>query len=270
MRIVVDGLHFTYPGDVQALQDVSLTIESGEQVAVVGQNGAGKTTLVKHLNGLLKPTSGQVFVDDWNTNEHSIAQLSRRVGYIFQNPDDQLFSRTVAAEVAVGPRNLNYRKSRIEELVAHALAQTGLTPVADSNPYDLSPTQRKMVAIAAVLAMDTPVVVFDEPTTGQDAAAVARIGRIVATLAEAGRTVITVTHDIDFAAEHFRRLIALRQGRVLLDGPMRQMVLQQDVLATTAVDPPQLTRLSLALGFKESVITPEEFLDLLKSRSQKE
>lgn len=269
MRIVIENLHFTYPGDVQALQDVSLTIENGEQLAIVGQNGAGKTTLVKHLIGLLKPGAGRVFVGDWDTQEHSIAQLSHRVGYIFQNPDDQLFSRTVGAEVAVGPRNLGYTEERVEELVADALVHTGLEPVSDSNPYDLSPTQRKMVAIASVLAMDTPVVVFDEPTTGQDAAAAARIGRIVSTLAEAGKTVITVTHDIDFAAEHFRRLIALRQGRVILDGPMRQTIIQQDVLASTAVDPPQLTRLSLALGFDEPAITPEEFLTLLKRNKKR-
>ena len=264
MRIAVEGLSFTYPSGVRALHDISLTIASGEQVAIVGQNGAGKTTLVKHFNGLLEPGAGRVLVGDWDTREKSIAQLAQRVGYIFQNPDDQLFSRTVQAEVAVGPHNLGYAKERVGALVAQALAQTDLQPLAQTNPYDLSPAQRKMVAIASVLAMDTPVVVFDEPTTGQDAAAVACMGRIIATLAQAGKTVVTVTHDVDFAAEQFTRLVALRQGEVLLDGPMRETITRHETLATTAVDPPQLTRLALRLGYDQAVITVEEFLELLQ------
>lgn len=264
MRIDVKDLHHRYPGDVRALQGVTLAIEAGEQVAVVGQNGAGKTTLVKHFNGLLKPSQGDVLIGSWNTREQSIARLARRVGYIFQNPDDQLFSRTVAAEVAVGPRNLRYVAERVEQLVAGALEQTGLAAVAETNPYDLAPTQRRMVAIASVLAMDTPIVVFDEPTMGQDPAALARLGEIVAALARQGKTVITITHDLDFAAKHFQRLVALRQGKVLLDGPMREMVVRQEALATTGVEPPPLTRLGLRLGFREAVVTVESFLKVLR------
>ena len=112
MKIDINDLHFTYPTGVDALQGITLTIDSGEQVAIVGQNGAGKTTLVKHFNGLLQPTRGQVLVGDWNTREHSVAKLARRVGYVFQNPDEQFFSRNVGTEVAFGPRNLGYDASR--------------------------------------------------------------------------------------------------------------------------------------------------------------
>src|SRR5512147_1644990 len=151
MKIEVSDLSFVYPSGVEALRDISLTIESGEQVAIVGQNGAGKTSLVKHFNGLLKPTSGQVFIGDWNTKDHSVAKLARRVGYVFQNPDEQLFSRNVGIEVAFGPRNLGYSPERIETSVRDALAMTELSDKTEMNPYDLSATWRKMVALASII-----------------------------------------------------------------------------------------------------------------------
>jgi energy-coupling factor transport system ATP-binding protein len=250
MDIVIDALTHTYPGGVTALHDVSLLLGAGESVAIVGQNGAGKTTLVKHLNGLLLPTSGSVGVGQFNTRKHSVAKLAAHVGYVFQNPDDQLFQPTVLKEVGFGPRNLGWPTDRAEAAAVAALNATGLSAVADRHPYDLAPSERKRVALAAVLAMETPVVVLDEPTTGQDHAGVARIGAIVADLRRQGRTIITVTHDIDFCAEHFARVIVMGQGRVLLDGPAREVLAQADVLAQTDVDPPQLMRLAMALDWK--------------------
>ena len=266
MNIEIANLHFTYPTGVQALRGVSLTIESGEQVAIVGQNGAGKTTLVKHLNGLLQPTSGSVRISDWETREHAVAKLARRVGYVFQNPDEQLFSKNVATEVAFGPRNLGFSDEQIQALIQDALVMTELSNKTETNPYDLSPTWRKMVALASVIAMDTPIVIFDEPTTGQDAANIARIANVIKTLRERGKTVITITHDIDFCAENFERVLAMSQGQVLLDGPANEVLGQEEVLATTYVDPPQLTRLGKKLGFKETVRNQEEFLAGLKKK----
>src|SRR5512146_2817798 len=124
MKIAIFDLQFSYPNGVQALDDISLTIDSGEQAAIVGQNGAGKTTLVKHLNGLLQPTRGQVLIGDWDTKEYSVAKLARRVGYVFQNPDEQLFSKNVGAEVAFGPRNLGFEGERVQALVKDALVLT--------------------------------------------------------------------------------------------------------------------------------------------------
>jgi energy-coupling factor transport system ATP-binding protein len=260
MKVEIANLHFTYPTGVQALHGISLAIESGEQVAIVGQNGAGKTTLVKHLNGLLQPTSGYVRIGDWDTKEHSVAKLARRVGYVFQNPDEQLFSKNVRAEVAFGPRNLEYSNEQAQALVKDALAMTELSDKMETNPYDLSSTWRKMVALASVIAMDTHIVVFDEPTTGQDAATIARIANVIKVLRERGKTVITITHDIDFCAENFERVIAMSQGQILLDGTANDILGQEEVLATTYVDPPQLTRLGKRLGFKETVRNQEEFL----------
>jgi energy-coupling factor transport system ATP-binding protein len=217
LNIEIKDLHFTYPTGVQALRGISLRIQAGEQVAIVGQNGAGKTTLVKHLNGLLQPTQGQVLVEDWDTKKHSVARLARRVGYVFQNPDEQLFSRDVGTEVAFGPKNLGFSDQQIKALVNDALALTELSDKTETNPYDLSATWRKMVALASILSMDTPVVIFDEPTTGQDAVNVARIGHVIAELRRRGKTVITITHDIDFCAENFERVIAMSQGKILLE-----------------------------------------------------
>lgn len=267
MDIEIRDLHFTYPGGVQALVGVSLQIGPGEQVAIVGQNGAGKTTLVKHLNGLLKPTSGVVRVGDWDTREHPVAQLAHRVGYVFQNPDEQLFSKNVETEVAFGPRNLGFDGEQVRRLVQDALGMTGLSDKTETNPYDLSPTWRKMVALASVIAMDTPIVVFDEPTTGQDAISIARIANVIKVLHERGKTLITISHDIDFCAENFARLIAMAQGKVLLDGKTNEVLDQDEVLATTYVDPPQLTRLGKRLGFRRAVRNQEEFLAMLKDHA---
>ena len=263
MNIQVSNLYYTYPSGVQALRGISLSIQAGEQVAIIGQNGAGKTTLVKHLNGLLQPTSGNVLIDDWNTREYSVAKLARRVGYVFQNPDEQLFSKNVGTEVAFGPRNLGYIGDQLQTLIKDALEMTELSDKTETNPYDLSTTWRKMVALASVIAMDTPIVIFDEPTTGQDAVNIARIANVIRTLRDRGKTIITITHDIDFCAENFERVVALSQGKVLLDGSANEVLAQEEILASTYVEPPQLTRLGKRLGLKQTVRNQEEFLNAL-------
>lgn len=261
MRIEIKDLQFSYPAGVQALYGISLVIEPGEQVAIVGQNGAGKTTLVRHFNGLLQPTSGEIKIGDWDTRQLSVAKLASRVGYVFQNPDEQLFSRDVKTEVAFGPKNLGFTNEQTEGLVNEALEMTELSDKMDTNPYDLSPTWRKMVAIASIIAMDTPIVIFDEPTTGQDAANIARIANVIKMLHERGKTVITITHDIDFCAENFERVIAMAKGKILLDGDANEILGQEDILATTYVDPPQLTRLGKKLGLESTIINEDEFLN---------
>jgi energy-coupling factor transport system ATP-binding protein len=264
MKVEISDLHFTYPTGVQALRGISLTIESGEQIAIVGQNGSGKTTLVKHLNGLLRPTSGIVRIGGWDTKDHSVAKLARRVGYVFQNPDEQLFSKNVGTEVAFGPRNMGLDGDQVQSLVQDALVMTELSDKTETNPYDLSATWRKMVALASVISMDTDIVIFDEPTTGQDAMNIERIANVIKTLRSRGKTVITITHDIDFCAENLMRVIALSQGKILLDGNANEVLGQEEVLAVTYVEPPQLTRLGKRLGFRNTVRTQDEFLTELR------
>lgn len=261
MHIQVDSLSFTYPSGVDALHRVSLDIPSGSSLAIVGQNGAGKTTLVKHFNSLLKPTSGSVQVGDWDTRQHSPAQLASRVGYVFQNPDDQLFQSSLRKEVMFGPRNLGFGEDSVAEQTERALEMVGLSAAADKHPYDLSPGERKLAALAAVLAMDTPVVILDEPTTGQDYSGVNLIGKIVEDLKDSGKTIITITHDIDFCAEHFQHVAVLARGELLLEGPAREVLAQEEVLNQTYVDPPQLIRLAQRLHLRSMPLTVAEFID---------
>ena len=217
--IELDTVSFAYPDGTRALSEVALRIEPGESVAIVGQNGSGKSTLVRHLNGLLRPTTGRVLLDGRDVRPIHVARLAGLVGLAFQNPDRQLFAGRVSAEVAFGPRNLGVRGPALEERVRVALEEVGLAAEASTNPYDLGYSRRKLLALASVLAMRTPVLVLDEPTTGQDARGVALVRDVVARAAGDGRTVIAISHDMRFVAESFRRVVVMREGRVVLDGP---------------------------------------------------
>ena len=262
MNITVDNVTFIYPGDVLALDRVSLTVTSGETLALIGENGAGKSTLARHLNGLLTPGEGRVRVGEWDTREHTVAQLARRVGFAFQNPDDQLFARTVRDEVAFGPRNLGRSETEVRAAVDEALAQVGLARCADDHPYDLSVAERKLVTLAAVLAMNTPVLVVDEPTTGQDAAGIRRIGEILDRLKAEERTVIAITHDMEFCADHFGRVVVMADGQILADGAADDILRRRELLARADVRPPQLVQLAEALGLSRTPLTQTHFLDL--------
>ncbi len=260
MRIEVRQVSFAYPSGVEALTDIDLTVEAGERLAMLGENGAGKTTLAKHLNGLLKPSQGSVHIGDWDTRQHSVAQLARRVAYVFQNPDEQLFERTVRREVAFGPRNLGGSPAEIDRAVEDSLALVGLADRADTHPYDLQPAERKWVAFAAALAMGSPVLLLDEPTTGQDAAGIQRLGSIVEDLKQDGRTLITITHDVEFCADHFDRVVVLSGGHIVADGPAREVLVQRETLASAGVEPPQLVRLAWGLGMGQAALHEGEFI----------
>jgi energy-coupling factor transport system ATP-binding protein len=216
--IEFEAVSFAYPDGTQALSEVSLWIGPGESVAIVGQNGSGKSTLVRHLNGLLRPTVGRVLLEGRDIRSIHVARLAGVAGLAFQNPDRQLFSGRVSAEVGFGPRNLGIHGADLEERVRAALEAVGLGGEAGTNPYDLGYSRRKLLALASVLAMRTPILILDEPTTGQDARGVARVREVVARAAEEGHTVIAITHDMDFAAESFRRIVVMRAGGVVLDG----------------------------------------------------
>ena len=264
MNLNFKTVSFTYPSGVQALHGVDLAIDEGSLVAIVGENGAGKTTLVKMLNGLLRPTRGRVLVGDWDTAEHTTAELAARVGFLFQNPDDQLFERSVEREVAYGPRNLGLPGRQRARQVRAALQQTGLADRARKHPYDLSETERKMLALAATLAMETPVLVLDEPTIGQDAHGRARIGRILSDLHKMGRTILLITHDLDFCAEHAQRVVVMADGHVLADGPAEKVLAQTKTLKRAAVIPPQLVRLAQSLKMHRAPLTIDGFVSEYK------
>ena len=217
MLIQVDHIHFTYSGGVKALDDVSLMIQPGEKVALIGENGSGKTTLARHLNGLLRPQSGSIRVGDWQTTQHSPAKLAQRVAYVFQNPDEQLFRQRVWDEVAFGPQNLGCRPEQVRDRVEHALALMELRAVSQINPRDLGYSGRKRVALASAIAMQTPVLIFDEPTAGLDAREQEHLGQVIASLHQQGKTIVMISHDMDFLAENLDRFVLIQRGRIILD-----------------------------------------------------
>jgi energy-coupling factor transport system ATP-binding protein len=248
--VETQALTFTYPDGTRALDGVDLRIMAGERVALIGQNGSGKSTLVRHFNGLLRAKDGRVLVDGAEVGQRHVAELARLVGIAFQNPDRQIFASRVRNEVAFGARNLGLRGTALDARVEQVLAGVGLRERVDSNPYDLGFSSRKLLALASILAMQTPMVVLDEPTTGQDARGVERVARIVADLAAAGRTVIAISHDMRFAAEHFERIVVMRAGRIILDGTPEKVFAEESwpILASTYLEPPYAARVGARLG----------------------
>ncbi len=259
MQIKLQGVHYTYPNGVRALNDITLSFEPGEHVALVGRNGSGKTTLAKHLNGLLRPQRGSVWVGDWFTSDYSTAKLAHRIAYVFQNPDEQLFCQRIWDEVAFGPQNLGYDRSQVKTLVEQALRWVKLDAQANLNPRDLGFAGRKRVSLAAALAMDTPVVIFDEPTAGLDANELEMLARVLQSLRQ-DKTVLVVSHDMDFVAENLDRIILMDEGRVTVDASAQEFFGYDIQIESAGIHPPQMVRLSRNLGQSKLALKIDQFL----------
>lgn len=255
IELRTEGLvHIYRPSGVRALDGVDLRIAPGEAVALVGQNGSGKTTLVRHLNGLLRPTAGRVLIDGSDAARLTVAQLSRRVGLAFQDPDQQIFAGKVRSEVAFGAWNAGMSRVQVETAVAEALDAVGLTGEEETNPYDLGGSRRKLLALASVLAMRTPVLVLDEPTTGQDLRGVERVRGVIRHARGDGRTVIAISHDMRFVAEEFERVVVMRAGTIVLDGTPSEVFAEASwrILASTNLEPPLAAVAGARLGLGAS------------------
>ncbi|MEM0487678.1 MAG: ATP-binding cassette domain-containing protein [Candidatus Bathyarchaeia archaeon] len=245
--IEVRDVYFTYPSGVEALKGVSLTIKDGEFVSIMGENGAGKTTLVKHFNGLLKPTKGTVLVNGIDTKKVSVATLARKVGFVFQNPDHQLFSETVEDEVAFALRNFGFSEDVIKRRVEWALNLLGLSQYRKTSPFMLSGGERKRVALASVLAWDPEILILDEPTIGQDYLQKETLRQFIMQLREQGKTIIIVTHDVEFVAECNPRVILMRDGRIIADGEAKKVLTDSETLSKASIIPPQITQVFFQL-----------------------
>jgi len=260
----VDDLSFRYPDGTPALDRVSCGIESGEFVALIGQNGSGKTTLSKCLAGLLRPTRGRIVVDGIDTATRGVMkQLVRKIGYVFQNPDHQLFNSTVYDEISYGPKNLGVPEAERDAIVREAAAVTGVREeIFSEHPFFLSKGLRQRVAIASTLAIRPQIIVVDEPTTGQDYRQSMDVMDFLAGLwRDRGHTIIIVTHEMPIVAAYARRVIALCRGQILIDGPTADVFSQVDLLAETFVKPPQVTRLAYAwadAGVRPGVLTVDD------------
>jgi energy-coupling factor transport system ATP-binding protein len=258
MLIRVDDVSFAYCDSVAALQNVSFEISAGECVALTGHNGSGKSTLVKHLNGLHQPSVGKVWIAGKDTATTGTVQLAGQVALLFQNPDDQICKRTVWDEVVFGPKNLGYSVERIEALVEEALALFELTPFKKKNPHDFGYSERKRIAMASIVAMDTPVLVFDEPTAGLDPYEISLLIATLKKLQSENKTVIVISHDMDFVAENISRAISLSDGRKVFDGKVRDLFRKPALMTDCGLHPPQVVQLSNACGLQCEAISPHE------------
>ncbi|MFX0560667.1 energy-coupling factor ABC transporter ATP-binding protein [Tepidibacillus infernus] len=261
----IKNLHFSYTPENEVLKGINLHLGS-EPTAIIGQNGAGKSTFVKLLKGLLKPTEGEIIFDGRNTKDYTVASLAKHIGLVFQNPNDQIFKNTVISEVMFGPLNIGQDELQAKNNAFQALKKVHLEQYIETNPYDLSLSERKMITIASILAMDTDVVIFDEPTMGQDHAGKQILKKIIRELHEQGKIVLCILHDMDFAAEIFERIIVFNQGNVLMDGSSKDIFAQKEKLQKAHLEQPSVTQIAHELGLEGSYITDEEVISVLKER----
>lgn len=258
-QFCIEKLDFSYLADVPVLKNLNMKLDK-RPTAIIGQNGAGKTTLVKLLKGLLKPVSGSIYFHGEDISGKTVAMLAGNVGYVFQNPDDQIFKYNVMDEILFGPLNIGMDAERAKKEAERALKLTGLTGKEKENPYDLELYERKMTAIASVLAMDTDVLILDEPTIAQDWKGRQIIGGIIRSLSECGKLVIAILHDMDFVAENFERVIIMAHGQVLADGTAKEVFAQEEALKKARLQKPYVMQLCEALGYEKSYLTVEELL----------
>ena len=258
-QFCIENLDFSYLADVPVIKALNMKLDK-RPTAIIGQNGAGKTTLVKLLKGLLKPVSGSIYFHGEDISGKTVAMLAGNVGYVFQNPDDQIFKYNVMDEILFGPLNIGMDPECAKKEAERALELTGLKGKEKENPYDLELYERKMTAIASVLAMDTDVLILDEPTIAQDWKGRQIIGGIIRSLAERGKLVIAILHDMDFVAENFERVIIMAHGQVLADGTAKEVFAQEEALQKARLQKPYVMQLCEALGYEKSYLTVGEIL----------
>ncbi len=245
--IQVKDLYFYYSEDRPVLKNLNVEFDN-RPTAIVGQNGAGKTTLAKLIKGLLKPVSGDIYVDGLNTKQVSVAKLSKIVGFVFQNPDDQIFKSKVLDEVLFGPLNIGLDFEKARENSLKYLSLVGLDKKIDRNPHDLSFSERKLLSIVSVLAMECKIVILDEPTLAQDRKSVEKLEEIIAILKNEGKLVLTITHDMDFVYRIFERTIVMRNGKIVLDKPTREAFEYEDIIQSARLEVPYVIKVQEILS----------------------
>jgi len=263
MAIEITNASYAYPNGYVAVEDISITIHEAERVAIVGQNGAGKTTAVKMMNGLNKPCKGDVVIDGVNTKDRTTASIARVVGYVFQNPDDQIFNNSVRAEIEYMPRYFKLPEKEIKKRLDHAVELSGVGDFLDINPYDLPYPIRKFVAIAAVIASEPKYIILDEPTAGQDKHGMEILANMINTLQEEGIAVLTITHDMEFAVNNFHRIVAMAHKNIIADGTAQEIFWNEAVVEDSRIKKPQIGELAKLLKLNGNILFCDELVERL-------
>lgn len=262
--IKFENVKFVYPNGFSAVEDINFEIGQGENIAIVGQNGAGKTTTVKMINGLLKPTKGKVIVAGMDTSDFTTAALSRKAGYVFQNPDDQIFHNTVEKEIQFGPEVLKMSESKVKEMVEYSARLTRLTDVMEENPYNLPLSVRKFVTIASILAMDTDIVILDEPTAGQDIRGIRLLENILKELTAKGKTIVTITHDMEFVVNNFNKVFVMAHKNLLKITNPKEVFSDDRLLEESMLMKPYVSEIVSELGFPGQITSRAELVEYVK------
>jgi energy-coupling factor transport system ATP-binding protein len=255
-EIETQNVSFSYSEAEDVLRTVSFQIKQGEFAGLIGQNGSGKTTLAKHLLGLLRPREGKVMIQGEDIRSKAVGQIARRVGYVFQNPDHQIFSATTREEIAYGPQNLQLGKAEIIDRTERAMDRFNLTAHAERQPAALSHGIRRKVALASIYAMDPQIWILDEPTGGLDWRSAQETMALLHELNEAGKTIVLITHDMRIVAEHTERCIVMSEGQVVAHEATRTVMERSEALGIT---PPQAWRLGSALDLHPPPLTVDAF-----------
>lgn len=263
MAIEFKHVSFRYPNGFLANEDLNLVIKEGETVGIIGQNGAGKTTAVKLMNRLNKPTEGDVIVDGINTKDKTTAQIAKTVGYVFQNPDDQIFNQTVIREVEYMLKKMKLSEEEINSRVEYALKITGLLDEKEKNPFDLPLPTRKFLTIAAVIATQPKYIILDEPTAGLDVYGIGILENLIKELAIKGIGVITITHDMEFVVKNFKRVIVMAHKNIIKDGRAEEIFSRDDIIDEAKIKKPEISSIANALGIEKCILDCNELISLL-------
>ncbi len=250
----VEDLCYEYESGFK-LKNINFEVKGGESIGIVGENGSGKTTLVKNLIGLLRPKSGKILLNGRDTSKMSVAEIARTIGFVFQNPDNQIFASTVKEEVSFGPQNL--KMDNIEEIVEDVLKKTDLFKYKDSHPFKLSGGEKQRLALASILVMNPKILILDEPTSGLDLRNARKLIGIVKNLQREGRTLILISHDMKLVSDLCERIILMKSGEIIADGGIKDIFNDSNLLEKTRLDLPEIAQRTkiLELGI---VFDPEE------------
>ncbi|MFX1364725.1 MAG: energy-coupling factor ABC transporter ATP-binding protein [Promethearchaeota archaeon] len=271
--VILKEIGYSYPNGTKALTNINLNIFKGELVGIMGKNGAGKTTLIRTLNGLIRPTNGTIYMDNENTSSKSVATLSKKVGIIFQNPFHQLFANSVEEEIKFSLKSYNLPKEEIQIKVDQILSEFNLEKYRNRSPLNLSGGESKKLAIASIICRDPEILIFDEPTLGQDAKEIEFFIDLIEKERKNGKTIIIITHNIEFAYEFIPRSILMADGQIICDGPTQKLLNNEFLIKKSSLILPQIRQFALELqkkGFHEveNVLSKIEMINYLRNLIQ--